>query len=87
MVEYAAAFDMHLRAPLEKRLEYLCHIGNIYCKSYVHNVADESEDEFWQEYQISIRYPAKIDCEVDDSLKEFEHVRPICNKLWQPPYS
>ena len=84
LIEYASAFDMHTTTSLEERLEFIRSIGNIYSKPYVHNVDDDTQDEYWQGYQISIRYPAKINGGVDNLVKEFKDIWPTLNKLWRP---
>ena len=34
------------------------------------------------QFEISIRYPAKIDATVEKVEKEFRDIWPICNRLW-----
>ena len=82
VLEFTSAFDLHMKHTLEKRLEYIEELGKLYCQSYVHTI--DENDEFWGKYKISIRYPAKIDCTVEDLVSEFRSLWPIINKSWKP---
>ena len=55
----------------------------MYCKDYTHSVvAGEDDDAFWVEYNISVKYPAKISGSVDEILSEFKNLYPICIRKW-----
>ena len=54
----------------------------MYCNDYTHAVTDTEDDEFWNEYTISIKYPAKIDVSADTIISEFKNIYPICNRKW-----
>ena len=71
---------MHRIIDLDKRMEYIEQLGNIYCKDYVHNVKDD--DECWGTYQVSLKYPKKIDCSPDPLLSKMRSFWPACNKIW-----
>ena len=81
LIEYASAFDMHRKIlDLDQRLVYIEKLGDIYCKEYVHNVKEE--DDYWGGYQISIKYPKKIDCTPENLVSEMRSLWPACNKIW-----
>ena len=67
LFEYASAFDLHRNIDLEERCAVLVNLAEIYCKDYTHSVvAGEDDDAFWVEYNISVKYPAKISGSVDE---------------------
>ena len=71
--EYASAFDLHRKIELEERCALLVNLAELYCKDYTHSVvAEEDDDAFWVEYNISVNYPAKISGSFDEILSEFE---------------
>ena len=45
-------------------------------------VAGEGDDAFWVEYNISVKYLAKISGSFDEILYEFKNLYPICNRKW-----
>ena len=62
-------------------MAYIREIAKIYCTTYNHKVVSE-DHEYWRQFDISIRYPAKIDATIEIVEKEFRAIWPICNKLW-----
>ena len=45
-------------------------------------VAGEDDDAFWVEYNISVKYLAKISGSFDEILSEFKNLYPTCNRKW-----
>ena len=83
LFEYTSAFDLHRKIDLEERCALLVNLAEMYCKDYTHSVvAREDDDAFWVEYNISLKYPAKISRSVDEILSEFKNLYPICNRKW-----
>ena len=83
LFEYASAFDLHGKIDLEERCALLVNLAEMYCKDYTHSVvAGEDDDAFWVEYNISVKYPAKISGSVDEILSQFKNLYPICNRKW-----
>ena len=60
----------------------LVNLAEVYCKDYTHSVMAGEDDAFWAEYNISVKYPAKISGTVDEILSEFKNLYPICNRKW-----
>ena len=83
LMEYASAFDLHMRTDLDQRVVHLEGLARIYCMDYVHNVQSGVEDEFWKSFNISIKYPKKIPCDKDELVKEFRDIYPVCNRKWK----
>ena len=55
----------------------------MYCKDYTHSiVAGVDNDAYWVEYNIPVKYPAKISESVDEILSEFKNLNPTCNRKW-----
>ena len=83
LFEYTSTFNLHRKINLEERCALLVNLAEMYCKDYTHSVtAGEDDDEFWVEYNISMKYPAKINGSVDEILSEFKNLYPICNRKW-----
>ena len=81
--EYESAFNLHHKTDLDERCALLVNLAEMYCKDYTHSVvAGEDDDAFWVEYNISVKYPAKISGSVDEILSEFKNLYPICNRKW-----
>ena len=73
LFEYASAFDLHRKIDLEERCALLVNLAEMYCKDYTHSVvAGEDDDAFWVEYNISVKYPAKISGSVDEILSDMQ---------------
>ena len=59
------------------------NLAELCCKDYIHSVVvGEDDDAFWIEYNISVKYPAKISGSVDEILSEFKNLYLICNRKW-----
>ena len=83
LFEYTSAFDLHCKIDLEERCALLVNLAEMYCKDYTHSVVSgEDDDAFWVEYNISVKYQAKISGSVDEILSEFKNLYPICNRKW-----
>ena len=41
------------------------------------------DDDFWGGYQISIRYPQKVNCTIEEVVSEFRNIYPTCNRKWK----
>ena len=81
LFEYASAFNLHCKIDLEERCALLVNLAEVYCKDYTHSVvAGEDDDAFWVEYNIYVKYPAKISGSVDEILSEFKNLYLICNR-------
>ena len=78
LVEYASALDLHRRIDLDERVKLLEQLAQIYCKEYVHSVNENSD--YWVDYKISIKYPKKIDCTVEEIVKELKNLYPVINR-------
>ena len=50
----------------------------MYCKDYTRSAVDA----FYVEYNISVKYAAKISGSVDERLSEFKNLYLICNRKW-----
>ena len=83
LFEYASVFVLRRKIDLEERCALLVNLAEMYCKDYTHSVvAGEDDDAFWVEYNISVKYPAKISGSVDEILSEFKNLYPTCNRKW-----
>lgn len=81
--EYASSLDFHRKLDLEERCQLLAKLADVYCNDYTHNVVhDNNDDDFWKAFCISIKHPAKIQESVEEVLKEFKNLYPICNRKW-----
>ena len=81
--EYASAFDLHRKIDLEEGCALLVNLAEMCCKDNTHSVVSgEDDDAFWVEYNISVKYPAKISGSVDEILSELKNLYPICNRKW-----
>ena len=45
-------------------------------------MAGEDDDAFWMEYNICVKYTAKISGSVDEILSEFKNLCPTCNRKY-----
>ena len=83
LFEYASVFVLRRKIDLEERCALLVNLAEMYCKDYTHSVvAGEDDDAFWVEYNISVKYPAKISGSVDEILSEFKNLYLTCNRKW-----
>ena len=87
MVEYASAFDFKQPIGLEERISQLKKLHSIYGVNYSHTVENVQEEmcvqeEMWNEYQIMLKYPAKIECSEATIIAEFQNLWPVYNHLW-----
>ena len=58
LVEFSSAFDLHRKIDLDQRIAYIEELADIYCTDYIQSV--DIDDEFWSDYQISIKFPKKF---------------------------
>ena len=82
LFEYASAFDLHCKNDWEERCALLVNLAQMYHKDYNHFVMAGDVDAFWVEYNISVKYPAKISGSVDEISSEFKNLYTICNRNW-----
>ena len=68
---------------LNKCLEYIDQLFDIYCIDFVHSVIEDAD--FWSDYLTTIQYANKIDCTKANMKTEFRNFYPECNKQW-PKY-
>ena len=55
----------------------------MYGKDYTHEVSQHMEDHLYGEYEIMIKYPAKLKCSGDDLIKEFNSIWSVLGRAWQ----
>ena len=64
-----------------KRIEYLKKLFSIYGKEYSHEVQDEAKGSL-EEYNVTISYPAKLNCTEGELITEFNSFWPSLTKSW-----
>ena len=80
LVEFASAFDLHREIDLDERVRLLTELAKIYCTDYVHAVQEKADH--WADFKISIKYPKKIKCTVEEIVQEFKNLFPTLNRRW-----
>ena len=83
-MNYASAFELSRSGCSKaKRIDYIKKLFSIYVKEYVHDVLDESKGSLVDdEYTISVRYPAKLQCSENELVNEFNSLWPLMTKAW-----
>ena len=81
LVEYASAFDFRQSISLEDQIILIKKLHSIYCLNYSHTVENVKEN-VWKNYRVEITYSAKIDCDEEVIIKEFENSWPILSRNW-----
>ena len=77
-VEYASAFNLKQPIGLEEWISLLKKVHTIYGASYSH-IVENSLKKMWNEYQIMLKYPAKIKCSETTFIPEFWNLWPVYN--------
>ena len=54
-------------------------LHSMYGTTYSHNVTDSA---CLPEYEIEIKYPAKLKCSESELVEEFNKIWPVLNRLW-----
>ena len=62
------------------RIENLEKLYNIYF-SYCSHFVEEDDSEFSDNWEVQIKYPAKIDCSKEDLVKEFRSLWRVFNRI------
>ena len=81
--EFSSAFDLHRRVDLNKRLDFIGQVFELYCIDYIHDVVEDAD--FWSDYTTTIQYPKKIDCTEAEMKAVLRNFYPKYNKQW-PKY-
>ena len=80
LVEYASAFDFKRPIGLEERISLPKKLHSIYGVNYSHTV-ENVQEEMWNEHQIMLKYPAKIECSESTLIGEFRNLWSVHNHL------
>ena len=81
IIEYASAFDLHQKHEKATRIKFIKQLYLIYGIDYVHEVVDDAKADL-TEFNISIKYPAKLKCNENELLAEFNSLWPTLTKSW-----
>ena len=85
LVEFASCMDMKHTIEFPERLELLKKLHTLYGTTYCHTVKGIQE-EGWRDFEIKMKYPAKITCDQNTLIGELGNIWPTINRLW-PQYS
>ena len=80
LVEYTSAFNFKQPIGLEEWISLLKKLHSIYGVKYSHTV-ENVQEETWNEYQILLKYPAKIKFSEATLIAEFWNLWPVYNRL------
>ena len=82
IVEFASAFDLQKKANKLTRIGYIWQLHHVYGKQNIHAMTDDECKSGLIEYNITILYPAKLQCTEEELVSEFKSMWPIITKSW-----
>ena len=68
IVEFSLCFDLSLTSTLEDRIVNLEKLHSIYYTDHEHEV-DDPTITFTDNWTVKMKYPAKLQCKIDDLTK------------------
>ena len=80
IVEFASVIDLTRLCNKTTRIECLKKLYLIYGSDYTHEVLSKSKGEL-QDYTITVRYPAKLNCSEDELIAVFNSLLPLLSRL------